>query len=92
MDSNYGEFQGTDLDPSADWDFDDDFDDEGNDLLPILGASVLLAAVVGGVLVGVGRRRNPGVRRPTPRAGEGSRCELSCLLPRKWAPFGHGGP
>ena len=59
MDSTYGEFQGTDLDPSADWDFDDDFEDEGNDLLPILGASVALAAVVGGILVLVGRRRNP---------------------------------
>ncbi|MEO8288765.1 MAG: hypothetical protein ABI670_20285 [Chloroflexota bacterium] len=59
MDSTYGEFQGTDLDPSVDFDFDDDFEDEGNDLLPILGASVLLATVVGGVLVAVGRKRNP---------------------------------
>ncbi len=59
MDSTYGEFQGTDLDPSADWDFDEDFEDEGNDLLPILGASAGLAAVVGGVLVLAGRRRNP---------------------------------
>src|SRR5689334_16693929 len=59
MDTTYGEFQGTDLDPSADWDFDDDFEEEGNDLLPILGASALLAALVGGVLVVVGRRHNP---------------------------------
>jgi hypothetical protein len=59
MDSTYGEFQGTDLDPSADWDYDDDFEDEGNNLLPILGASVALAAVVGGILVLAGRRRNP---------------------------------
>jgi len=58
MDSTYGEFQGTDLDPSADWDFDEDFEDEGNDLLPIIGASAGLAAVVGGVLVLAGRRRS----------------------------------
>src|SRR5205814_5498657 len=59
MDSTYGEFQGTDLDPSADWDFDEDFEDEGNDLLPIIGASALLAAVEGGIHMATRRKRNP---------------------------------
>jgi hypothetical protein len=59
MENTYGEFQGTDLDPAVDYDFDEFDEEEGNDLLPILGASALVAAVVGGVLVMVGRRHNP---------------------------------
>src|SRR6476661_3575956 len=56
MDDTYGEFQGTELDPSLDFDFEDD---EENDLLPILGLAAFFAAVVGGVLVLVGRRHQP---------------------------------
>jgi hypothetical protein len=68
MDSNYGEFQGTDMDPGADFQSDfaevdemDDFDwdEEENDLVPILAASAVLAALVGGGLVLLGRRRKP---------------------------------
>src|SRR6478735_2228656 len=57
MENTYGEFQGTELDPSLDF----DFDDEENDLLPILGLSALVAGIVGAVLVAVGRSR----REPT---------------------------
>src|SRR5947209_3298369 len=56
MDNTYGEFQGTELDPSLDFDFDDE---EESDLLPILGLAALFASIVGGVLVLVGRRREP---------------------------------
>jgi hypothetical protein len=56
MDNTYGEFQGTDLDPSLDFDFDDE---EENDLLPILGLAALFASIVGGILVLAGRRREP---------------------------------
>jgi hypothetical protein len=67
MDSNYGEFQGTEMDPGADYQSDfaeiDEFDDfdweDENDLVPILAASAALAAVVGGALVLLGRRRKP---------------------------------
>jgi len=55
MNTSYNEFEGTDLDPSVDYDYDDD----QNALLPILGASALLAVVAGGLLVAVGRKRNP---------------------------------
>ena len=55
MDSTYGEFQGTDLDPNLDF----DFEDEPNDLLPILGLAAALAAVVGAMLVLIGRRKEP---------------------------------
>jgi hypothetical protein len=55
MESTYGEFQGTELDPNLDF----DFDDEGNDLLPVLGVAAGVAALVGGALVILGRRRNP---------------------------------
>ncbi len=54
MDNTYGEFQGTELDPAFDFDFEDD---QQNDLIPILGFSVALAAVVGAILVLVGRMR-----------------------------------
>jgi hypothetical protein len=56
MDDTYNEFEGTDLDPSVDYDWEDE---EGNDLLPIIGASAAVAAVAGGLLVLAGRRRNP---------------------------------
>lgn len=59
MDGTYGEFQGTELDPS----FDLDSDDESNDLLPIIGLSALLAAVAGGILVLLGRV----LHKPTPQ-------------------------
>jgi hypothetical protein len=67
MDSNYGEFQGTDMDPGANFQSDfaeiDDLEDsdweEENDLVLILAASAALAAVVGGALVLMGRRRKP---------------------------------
>lgn len=67
MDSNYGEFQGTDMDPGADFQSDfaeidelDEFDwEDDNDLVPILVGSAALAAVVGGALVLLGRRRKP---------------------------------
>ncbi|MDQ6694293.1 MAG: hypothetical protein M3014_07705 [Chloroflexota bacterium] len=52
MSNNYDEFQGTDLDSSADFDRDDE-----NDLLPILALSAAVAALVGGLLVLMGRRR-----------------------------------
>lgn len=53
MENTYGEFQGTELDPSLDFDFDEDDDD----LVPILGLAAIVAAVVGGILVLLGRRR-----------------------------------
>ena len=56
MDNTYNEFSGTDLDLDADMDFDDD---DSNDLLPILGLSAAVAAVVGAILVLAGRRRRP---------------------------------
>src|SRR5688500_10179202 len=56
MSTNYGEFEGTELDPSFDLDLEDE---EQSDLVPILGISALLAAVVGAILVIAGRRRNP---------------------------------
>ena len=55
MDKTYGEFEGTEFDPSADL----DFDDEQDDLIAILSISALVAAVVGAILVILGRRRNP---------------------------------
>src|SRR4051812_33248136 len=55
MDNTYNEFSGTDLDLDAAM----DFDDESNDLLPILGLSAAVAAVVGAILVLAGRRRKP---------------------------------
>src|SRR5438105_1190384 len=55
MDSTYGEFQGTELDPNLDF----DFDDEGNDLVPILGLAAALAAAVGAMLVLMGRHKEP---------------------------------
>ncbi|HEX9987985.1 MAG TPA: hypothetical protein VGE45_05835 [Chloroflexia bacterium] len=55
MDKTYGEFEGTELDAGADF----DFDDEQGDLLPILSLSALVALVVGGILVLLGRRRKP---------------------------------
>src|SRR5688500_1068196 len=55
MDKTYGEFEGTEFDPSADL----DFDDEQDDLIAILSISALVAAVVGAILVIFGRRRNP---------------------------------
>lgn len=54
MDDTYGEFQGTELDPAFDFDFEGD---QQNDLIPILGFSAALAAVVGAILVLVGRMR-----------------------------------
>ncbi len=65
MDNTYGEFEGTDLDPSTDLDF--DFEDEQGDLIPILSLSALVAAIVGGILVLLGRRRKP---TPQERAEE----------------------
>ena len=56
MDNTYGEFQGTELDPSLDFDFDDE---EESDLLPILGLAAVFASIVGGLLVLVGRRHQP---------------------------------
>jgi len=55
MDETYGEFQGTELDPSLDF----DWDEEENDLVPILGLAAVVAAIVGGLLVLLGRRRQP---------------------------------
>ncbi len=55
MDKTYGEFEGTEFDPSADL----DLDDEQGDLIAILGISALVAAVIGAILVIFGRRRNP---------------------------------
>lgn len=55
MENTYGEFQGTDLDPNLDF----DFDDEENDLVPILGLAAALAAVVGAMLLLMGRRKKP---------------------------------
>ena len=55
MESTYGEFQGTELDPNLDF----DYEDEGNDIVPILGLAAGLATLVGGALVILGRRRNP---------------------------------
>src|SRR5438128_8816440 len=55
MDNTYGEFQGTELDPNLDF----DFDEEGNELVPILGLAAALAAAVGAALVLMGRRREP---------------------------------
>lgn len=43
--------------PFDDWDL--DFEDEGNDLVPILSISAIVAAVIGAFLVLIGRRRNP---------------------------------
>ena len=55
MDKTYGEFEGTEFDPSADL----DLDDEQDDLIAILSISAIVAAVVGAILVILGRRRNP---------------------------------
>ena len=55
MDTTSNEFEGTELDPTVDYDF-EDFDDESNDLLPIIGASAAVAAVAGAVLLLAGRR------------------------------------
>jgi len=55
MDNTYGEFQGTELDPSLDFEFDED----ENDLVPILGLAAVVAAIIGGLLVLLGRRRKP---------------------------------
>src|SRR5829696_5447865 len=56
MDNSFNEFEGTELDPSVDYEWEEE---EGNDLLPIIGASAAVAAVAGGLLVLAGRRRNP---------------------------------
>src|SRR6266550_3423731 len=56
MENTYGEFQGTELDPSLDFDFDDD---EVNDIVPVLALAAVVAAIVGGILVLLGRRRQP---------------------------------
>lgn len=61
MNNTYGEFEGTELDPSTDFDL-DDFDDEQNDLITILSLSAVVAAIVGGILVLLGRRRKPTAR------------------------------
>jgi hypothetical protein len=45
-------------------DLDFDFEDEDNDLVPILSLSALFAAVVGAILVLIGRRRT---REPSPK-------------------------
>ncbi|HUP26970.1 MAG TPA: hypothetical protein VM409_00935 [Chloroflexia bacterium] len=63
MDNTYSEFEGTEFDPSADL----EFDDEQDDLVTILGISAVVAAVVGALLVLFGRRRNP---TPQERAEE----------------------
>ena len=55
MSDTYDEFQGTELDPSLDFDFDDE---EDGDLLRIIGASAAFAVVVGAVLVLLGRRKD----------------------------------
>ena len=55
MNTTSNEFEGTELDPTVEYDF-DEFDDETNDLLPIIGASAAVAAVAGGLLVLAGRR------------------------------------
>jgi hypothetical protein len=55
MDTTSNEFEGTELDPTVDYDF-EDFYDETNDLLPIIGASAAVAAVAGAVLLLAGRR------------------------------------
>src|SRR5439155_5855243 len=56
MDNTYGEFQGTELDPALDYDFDDD---EINDLVPILALAAGFAALVGAFLLLIGRRKQP---------------------------------
>ncbi|MDQ3931017.1 MAG: hypothetical protein M3328_17965 [Chloroflexota bacterium] len=56
MDNTYGEFQGTELDPSLDFDTEED---EQDDLIPILGLAAFVAAIVGAILVLLGRRRKP---------------------------------
>jgi hypothetical protein len=58
MDDTYNEFSGTELDQDAEFDSEFDWDDEGEgDLIPILGLSAALAAVVGAILVLAGRRK-----------------------------------
>ena len=58
MNDTYNEFSGTELDQDADFNADFEWDDEGgNDLIPILGLSAAVAAVVGAILVLAGRRR-----------------------------------
>ena len=58
MDDTYSDFSGTELDQDAEFDSEFDWEDEGEgDLLPILGLSVGVAAVVGAILVLAGRRR-----------------------------------
>lgn len=65
MDNTYGEFEGTELDPSTD--LDSEFDEEQNDLISILSLSAVVAAIVGAILVLIGRRRK---RTPQERAQE----------------------
>jgi hypothetical protein len=55
MTENYTEFEGTEFDPTADMDFEED----QSDLVAILGLSAIVAAIVGAVLVLIGRRRTP---------------------------------
>ena len=57
--NNADEVQDGGLEPSSEEfdDFDLDFEDEENDLVPILSLSALFAAVVGAILVLIGRRR-----------------------------------
>jgi hypothetical protein len=58
MSENYNEFSGTELDQDAEFDTDFSWEDEGEgDIIPILGLSAALAAVVGAILVLAGRRR-----------------------------------
>lgn len=58
QDQNAGNEQGISQDEFADFDF-DDFDDESGDLVPIIGLSAVFAAVVGAILMLVGRKRHP---------------------------------
>lgn len=59
MKNTYGDFQGTELDPSLDFDYDEE---EPTDLVQILGLAAGLAAIVGAILVLLGRRKQPTVR------------------------------